>query len=585
MNRTALAQPALTDQLLRHAGWSRRLAHSLLGDESQAEDAVQDAWLAALRFRPRLDRPLGPWLRAVLRNSVINRRRGEGRRRAIEHRYGAGEVVSPPPPSPEELLERLQTQRLLAEVVSGLAEPYRQTVLLRYFEGRSSEEIAAQMRLPAATVRGRLRTALGELREALQSRLGGRRVWMIALQRLTSARERDRAPRLRPEVAAAGVAAVLRWLPVVLVLAVALALLWAPRWAAAPREAAVVQTQKRPAVVARPSFHLAPLVSSLDAETSEPGSPAAAVEGTSSSRAAAEPGGSRAEATITGTVVLVGTIPASNPVNMGGDPFCARFPGPDAGDLLVRDRRVANVVVRIVKGWTGRAAVPSEPVVLEQRGCRYHPRILAARAGQMIAVRNEDEELHEVVVRAGTSLVLSQPLGFRARPLELRADRRAEVLRFGCTTHPWMDAQVVVSETPFFAVTDEEGNYRLTGVPPGEYRLEAWHERLGTRQREVTVAPGVAHEASFDFGEEGPRPGLAGTGRCGIAVEGSSPVALACQKEGLRGAKRAMKLMVAYSKARGVRLECDSCHRNDTDWTLLEGARRRFESLPSRPKR
>jgi hypothetical protein len=87
--------------------------------------------------------------------------------------------------SPEERLAQLQTQRLLADLVESLAEPYRQAVRLRYFEGRSASEIAADTGVPASTVRGRLRTALAELREQVQRRCGGGRIWVIALEKLT----------------------------------------------------------------------------------------------------------------------------------------------------------------------------------------------------------------------------------------------------------------------------------------------------------------------------------------------------------------------------------------------------------------
>ena len=65
----------LQDQLRRDAGWTRRLARSLLGDDSAGEDASQEAWLRARRHPPDVTAPLGPWVRATVRNNLLNQAR------------------------------------------------------------------------------------------------------------------------------------------------------------------------------------------------------------------------------------------------------------------------------------------------------------------------------------------------------------------------------------------------------------------------------------------------------------------------------------------------------------------------------
>jgi hypothetical protein len=66
------------------------------------------------------------------------------------------------------------------------------------------------------------------------------------------------------------------------------------------------------------------------------------------------------------------------------------------------------------------------------------------------------------------------------------------MVRLGCDVHPWMTAWVGVVEHPFFAVTDAEGRFEIAGVPAGSYTISAWHERLGTIERKVTVQKGMA---------------------------------------------------------------------------------------------
>jgi hypothetical protein len=81
-------------------------------------------------------------------------------------------------------------------------------------------------------------------------------------------------------------------------------------------------------------------------------------------------------------------------------------------------------------------------------------------------------------------------------------DKDLGVIKFKCDVHPWMAGYLVVSDHPFFATTDGRGAFALKDVPPGTYTLEAWHEKLGTKTAQVTVAPGEDAKASFSFGAD-----------------------------------------------------------------------------------
>lgn len=163
--------------LLTQAAWARRLARSLVRDEHDADDALQDTWLSALRDPPATDRPVRGWLATVLRRHVAHRRTAERRRDAREAAAAGRDEGA----SPEALLAQVQVQRVLAEVVTGLAEPYRQTILMRYYEGRSSAEIARATGVPAGTVRWRLKTGIDQIRAALDERHGGERARWLRL--------------------------------------------------------------------------------------------------------------------------------------------------------------------------------------------------------------------------------------------------------------------------------------------------------------------------------------------------------------------------------------------------------------------
>ena len=166
--------PVRPEELLAHAAWLRRLAGALV-QPADADDVVQKTWLAALRRPPAADRPIRPWLATVLRNFV----RMKARTQAAEQRSEA-QPQSQDAPSPETLLDRLETQRLLARLVSELDEPFRSTVLLRFYEGLSSADIARVQDVPAGTVRWRLKTALDRLRASLDAKTDRKR-WQLAL--------------------------------------------------------------------------------------------------------------------------------------------------------------------------------------------------------------------------------------------------------------------------------------------------------------------------------------------------------------------------------------------------------------------
>jgi hypothetical protein len=65
-----------------------------------------------------------------------------------------------------------------------------------------------------------------------------------------------------------------------------------------------------------------------------------------------------------------------------------------------------------------------------------------------------------------------------------------EYVRISCDVHDWMEGWLVVAEHPYYEVTDENGSFKLNNVPPGNYQLEIWHEKLGKQTREVTVKAG-----------------------------------------------------------------------------------------------
>jgi|GEM_PF-2558011 len=150
---------------MEHTRWLRSLARQLVSDANTADDVVQATLVAALAWGERPREGLRSWLAGVARNVARQIGRGETRRKRRELRGAVSEAL----PSAGEMVELVETQRRLATAVLGLAEHYRSTIILRFFEELTPTQIAQQLDIPASTVRVRLKRGLEQLRERLEA--------------------------------------------------------------------------------------------------------------------------------------------------------------------------------------------------------------------------------------------------------------------------------------------------------------------------------------------------------------------------------------------------------------------------------
>jgi len=170
--------PVPIDQLLAQREWVRRVARAMVRDENDADDLEQGLWLDALRHPPRNGRSLRGWLFTALRRDRANARRSEASRAGREQAMARAEAI----PSAEELIAKADALKRVVVAVMDLAEPYRATVLYRYFEDLSPSEIADRQGVPVETVRTRLKRAIHLLRERFDAESDGdRAAWTSAL--------------------------------------------------------------------------------------------------------------------------------------------------------------------------------------------------------------------------------------------------------------------------------------------------------------------------------------------------------------------------------------------------------------------
>ena len=216
-----------------------------------------------------------------------------------------------------------------------------------------------------------------------------------------------------------------------------------------------------------------------------------------SSGAATGPG-AFGKGAIAGNVKFTGKAPEMRAITTP-DPYCARQPIKEEEVVVGPGGGLKNVIVRVVKGATGTYDAPAATATVDQSGCMYRPRAQVVMAGQTIQIRNSDQTLHNVHTYRGASTMFNQAQIPGMAPLTKTLTGGGQIIKFKCDVHPWMTGYVAVATNPFFAVSGEDGNFTIDKLPAGTYTVEAWHERLGTRTADVTVAEGQPAKLQLEF--------------------------------------------------------------------------------------
>jgi plastocyanin len=158
---------------------------------------------------------------------------------------------------------------------------------------------------------------------------------------------------------------------------------------------------------------------------------------------------------------------------------------------------LGDVFVYVKAGATSELGTGSG-ATLDQVGCQYSPYVMGLQLGQTLPVKNSDKLMHNVhmmpKVTGNKEKNLAQPIPMVSN---FTIDKAEVLLQFKCDVHPWMFAYVGVVDNPYFAVTDKDGNFKISGLPTGEYTVEAIHRKAGSATEKIKVGADDKKTAEF----------------------------------------------------------------------------------------
>lgn len=282
---------------------------------------------------------------------------------------------------------------------------------------------------------------------------------------------------------------------------------------------------------------------------------------------------------IVGVARFTGKVEPPAELHAHHDPEVCAKGGPliDERRLVAADGGLANVVV-VLQGMPATAAEPdAAAATLDQRACRFVPHVQAVAQGTPLAITSSDPVLHNVHAFLGKRTAFNLAIPVAGRTVTRKLDE-AGILRVRCDSgHTWMSAYVAVVPHRYFAVSAADGTFAIGDVPPGDYKLRAWHEDLGAVEQSVTVAVGADASVSLTFKEpdaDQPAPARPDDElRVALAATRTAVDALAAERRDAERDRLAREGAPLFQKF------CATCHGRRGDG---QGPSARFTTTPPR---
>lgn len=204
--------------------------------------------------------------------------------------------------------------------------------------------------------------------------------------------------------------------------------------------------------------------------------------------------------TIVGEVTYAGDPPPPEKIDVTKDAnICGADPKVSPTLVVGANKGIKDVVASLPSIQKGKAlGKPEKPPVLDQKSCEYHPYAQIIPVNTTLEITNSDDVLHNIKTRGGskTSFNIAQPKFKRKLTVEFK---NPEIVQVECNVHGWMNAIIVVEDNPYDALTDANGSFKITDVPPGKYTVKVWHSKLGEQTKEVTVGPKEEVKVAFEM--------------------------------------------------------------------------------------
>jgi plastocyanin len=191
--------------------------------------------------------------------------------------------------------------------------------------------------------------------------------------------------------------------------------------------------------------------------------------------------------TLSGAVTYEGTPPPPAKIEVTKDPeVCGK--DKTAPNLLVgTGNGIANVVV-VVQATKGKKLdVPTQNPVFDQKTCEFHPHVFAFPAGSTIDVTNSDGILHNIHTTSTVNPSQNQAQPKFKPKIQIKVEKPEWPIAVKCDVHGWMSAYWISEEHPYYAVTDANGMFKITDLPPGDYQVELWQEKPGKKTMPASI--------------------------------------------------------------------------------------------------
>jgi len=183
--------------------------------------------------------------------------------------------------------------------------------------------------------------------------------------------------------------------------------------------------------------------------------------------------------TLIGNVSFEGKTKKRRPIPMDSDPVCGSAHKNDTAlsesFIVDKDKNLKNVLVWLVD-VDYKGDITKKPAVIDQMGCVYKPHVQGIMKGQELTIKNSDATLHNIhsMAKVNSQFNFAMPKVVKSKNTSF--DKTEKPFYIKCDVHPWMKTWVSVFNHPYFATTDNNGNYKIENIPTGEYSVIAWHE-------------------------------------------------------------------------------------------------------------